>query len=50
VELTGLSDSDLNELIRATNTASLEAGIRQQDTLDMSTEEKPAEAVALKGA
>jgi len=50
VELTGLSDSDLNELIRATNTASLEAGIRQQDALDLSTEEKPAEAVALQGA
>ncbi|TKJ34851.1 MAG: hypothetical protein CEE38_16970 [Planctomycetes bacterium B3_Pla] len=31
VELTGLSDSNVNELVRATNTASLKAGLKTQD-------------------
>ncbi|MHC4143939.1 MAG: PilZ domain-containing protein [Planctomycetota bacterium] len=31
VELTGLSDSNVNELVRATNTASLRAGLKTQD-------------------
>jgi hypothetical protein len=31
VELTGLSDSDVNELIRATNAASVRAGVEGQD-------------------
>lgn len=31
VELTGLSDSNVNELVRATNTASLKAGLKTKD-------------------
>jgi len=50
VELTSLNDRDLNELIRATNTASLEAGMRQQDAQDLPTEAETTETVALQGA
>jgi hypothetical protein len=42
VELTGLTDSDLNELVRATNLASLEAGPDSQHTAASVSEEQNA--------
>ena len=35
VELTGLSDSDVNELIRATNAAALRAGVEREKEEDL---------------
>jgi hypothetical protein len=46
VELTGLSDSDVNELIRATNAASLKTRFESQD---ISVSENTGEAVAMQG-
>jgi hypothetical protein len=46
VELTGLGDSDVNELIRATNAASLSARAENQDVPDSSSsKQSPEEAV-----
>ena len=47
VVLTGLSDSDVNELIRATNAASLRARVESQD---VGVLENAAEPVAVQGA
>jgi len=47
VELTGLSDSDVNELIRATNAASLRARVESQD---VGVLENAAEPLAVQGA
>jgi hypothetical protein len=46
VELTGLSDSDVNELIRATNAASLKTRLESQD---ISVSENAGETVAMQG-
>ena len=50
VELTGLSDSDVNELIRATNTASLKAGAGNQHTQEAAEEKEQTEGAATKPA
>jgi hypothetical protein len=51
VELVGLSDSEINELIRATNVASLKASTRSQDTSNsMNAEEHTQEPVSVEGA
>ena len=48
VELTGLHDPDINELIRATNAASVKAGGKEQDIDDSaSAEQRVAESTAL---
>ncbi len=50
VELTGLSDSDINELIRAANAASINTNSNLQDTPNsVNTEENAPEAAALQG-
>ena len=50
VELTGLSDSDVSELIRTTNAASLKAGTEKQDVPEAAnTEETPVETVTAQG-
>jgi hypothetical protein len=50
VELTGLSDSDLNELIRATNLASLGASSNSQPApAPVSQEQEAAEPAAIQG-
>ncbi len=43
VELTGLSDSDVNELIRATNAASLVTGVENRDVPDSSGDKQGSE-------
>lgn len=51
VELTGLSDSNINELIRATNAASLKASAQSQDIQYPAGEEENArESVVVEGA
>jgi hypothetical protein len=51
VELAGLSDSDVNELIRATNVAALRAGTGNQNVEgSISAAEKIAEPAAVQGA
>jgi len=51
VELVGLSDSNINELIRATNAASLKASAQNQDIPHTTGEEELArESVAVEGA
>jgi hypothetical protein len=51
VELTGLSDSHVNELVRATNLASLKAGAESQDvTGSVSQEEPTLEPASVQGA
>jgi len=47
VELTGLRDSDVNELIRATNAASLKAGSAGQDTTTSADEKQDKEVSAV---
>lgn len=48
VELTGLQDPDINELIRATNAASVKAGSKEQDSDNSaSAEERVAESTVL---
>ena len=48
IELTGLHDPDINELIRATNAASVKAGGKEQDIDDSaSAEQRVAESTAL---
>jgi hypothetical protein len=42
IELTGLSDSDVNELIRATNVASLQANADAQATASSDIEDEQA--------
>ena len=50
VELTGLSDSDINELIRAANAASIRTTDNRQNTPDsVKTEEKVSEPVIVQG-
>ncbi len=50
VELTGLSDSDVNELIRAANAASISTNSNRQDSpSSVNTEENVSEAAALQG-
>jgi len=50
VELTGLSESDINELIRAANAASIRTTDNRQNTPDsMKTEEKVSEPVIVQG-
>ena len=50
IELTGLSDSDVNELIRATNAASLKAGAENQHTPEATEEKEQTEGAATKPA
>jgi len=50
VELTGLSDSDINELIRATNAASTKARIESQDASAPAGDKEEAEEGAAKPA
>lgn len=50
VELTGLSDSDVNELIRATNAASTKARIESQDASASAGDKEEAEEGAAKPA
>lgn len=50
VELTGLSDSNVSELIRATNAASIRTNSNRQDTpSSVNTEENVSEAASLQG-
>ncbi|MCH7555872.1 MAG: hypothetical protein IIB56_00275 [Planctomycetes bacterium] len=50
VELTGLSDSNVSELIRATNAASIRTNSNRQDTpISVNTEENVSEAASLQG-
>jgi hypothetical protein len=50
VELTGLSDSNVSELIRATNAASIRANGKRQDSPDsVETEEKVSEPAVVQG-
>jgi len=50
VELTGLSDSNVSELIRAANAASISTNSNRQDTPNsVNTEENVSEAVAVQG-
>jgi hypothetical protein len=51
VELTGLNDTDINELIRATNAASVKASGRDEDAGDSANaEQQAAESAATQGA
>jgi len=50
VELTGLSDSNVSELIRATNTASIRTNGKRQDNPDsVETEEKVSKPMVVEG-
>jgi len=50
VELTGLSDSNVSELIRATNAASIRSNCNRQNTPDsVETEEKVSEPAIVRG-
>ncbi len=50
VELTGLSDSNVSELIRATNAASIRTNVNRQDSPDSAeTEEKVSKPMVVQG-
>lgn len=50
VELTGLNDSNVSELIRATNAASIRTNVKRQDSPDsVETEEKVSEPATVQG-
>jgi len=50
VELTGLSEPDLNELIRATNAASVKAGGQSQEISEPLVQEETKQPVTVQGA